>query len=124
MTVGGAATRGGTGVCEKLPVIKISGGTGFCEELLVFIAAVLFILIVIFENTKTNSYFPKKENIKLFMSIQIVLFRQIPRKGQTIHRQVPFKIQASLDRILFIEKFPEKNWRGHSCFHFKPSLFR
>ena len=107
--VGGATARGGIGVCEELPVIT---------------TVVSFVSVFISENTKTNSYFPKMENIKLFVSIQIVLFRKITKKGQRIHREVPLKTQASLDRISFVEKFPGKTWKGYRCFHFKPGLLR
>ena len=107
--MGGAAAQGRFGVCEELPVSTTT---------------VSFVLDVISENTKTNSYFPKMRNIKLFVSIQIVLFRKIPKKGQSIHRRVPLKIHASLDRISFAEKFLGKTWRGHNCFHFKLGLLR
>ena len=88
----GVTTRGGIGVCEELPVITTTS----------------FVSVVISENTKVNCYFPKVKDIKLFVSIQIVLFRQIPMKGQRVHRQVLVKTQASLDRISFVENSLER----------------
>ena len=50
--MGGAATQGGTGVYEELPVIITSGGIGVCEELPVIITIVFFVLVVISKTPK------------------------------------------------------------------------
>ena len=83
------------------------GGIGVCEEL-PEITTISFVLVVIYENIKTNYYFPKIKNIKLFVSIQIVLFRQIFKKGQRVYRQVSLKTQASLEIISFAKNSQER----------------